>query len=123
MTGQEIIIAAMESLEIIHPGETPSSDELTRGLVLLNNMITGWNEMLAMNLAGQYASALYSFTPLSTYATLATASTASLGFQRAYMYNLAYELGSFFGVPIPQTVADGALSSRQTVMTLAPPKG
>jgi hypothetical protein len=123
MTGQEIIQMGLKALEIIAAGQTATSDELADGLVILNNMITGWNEMLEMNLAGQYASALYTFNDLDTYATLATASTASLGFQRAYIYNFAVEFASHFGKPVPDSVMQLAIASRQAVLTLNPPKG
>jgi hypothetical protein len=124
MTVQQLINQSLIQLGVIASGESPSSDESADALTALNLMISSWNEMLKLTLAGSYASILYTFSPIATFSALGdtiSAGTHPLAWQRAYVYNLAEEIASQYGREVSAAVAAKAVSSRAAVMTLPPP--
>jgi hypothetical protein len=120
-TAQDLINAALRLDGVLAAGETPSSDESQTGLDALNRMVGCWNDALSKSLAGSYASTLYTFVPLSSYAALSTSVTVSAGFQKAMTFNLAVDLAPEFGREAGQTVATIAGQSKAAVLTLAAP--
>ena len=122
MTGQNIIDASLRQLGVIASGESPTAEESADALATMNRMIEGWNQLLRMTLAGSYASALYTFTPIATFATLATSSALLEAYNHAIIFNLAVELASEFGKEVPASVAAIAAQSRQQVLTLPAPR-
>ncbi len=121
MTVGDCVTQAMQLLQVLPAGQGPSPDEMSVGLDYLNQMLANWNSSLAKALAGSYASSIFTFQPLSTYASSTDAILTDAGWQRAYKYNLAVELGPVFGRQIPPEVATIAQQSKMALITLQMP--
>lgn len=64
---------------------------------------------------------LYTWTPLSSVAALATTLAFAPGYNRALRYNLAVEIASEYGRPLPQDVLAIAIESKGRLKSLNEP--
>lgn len=121
MTAQDVIQNALRLIGSLQSGETAEAAELTDGLATLNALIASWNGAIKKSLAGSFASYLYSYTALSTYATTGTTVTESDGLVRALVFNLAAELAAEYGRALPQEVAANAVVARASITSIPLP--
>jgi hypothetical protein len=121
VTVQDLITQSYRKGMLVPSGGTPSPEELADGLVSLNQMIGGWNEILEKVLAGSYASILYTFTPIPTFATLGETVNLPQGWIRALVYNLTVDIVPEHEREPSATVLREAAASKAAVMTLPAP--
>lgn len=120
-TAQEIINMALRTNGVIAAGETPSTDESNDCFEILNAIINNWNDSLKKSLAGSYASTVYTFNALQTFATLSTPTSLPLAWTRALMLNLAVEVAPQFGREAPASVVALAGAAKTAIVTLPTP--
>ena len=118
MTAQDLITSAYRKLNLVQPGGSPSSDESSTGLACLQQMLSAWNGALAKAVSGMYPASLVLFTPMQVFVALSDSVTIDASLVKTVIYNLAVELATELGRPVPEVVAAIAGQSKLNLTTV-----